>query len=73
MHTEILDLTMQNVSPTILMIIWHKSYQMNLKNESKNKVALAVEISICFRAEPDNQYIYPYIPVLTYKSWFLGL
>ena len=26
----------------------------------KNKVALAVELSICFRAEPDDQYIHQY-------------
>ena len=48
-HTEILDLTMQKVSQDILMIICHKSYHiLYLKNERKNKVALAVELSIMF-------------------------
>ena len=38
----------------------------------KNKIALAVELSICFRAESDKQYIHLYIPVLSCKSWFPG-
>ena len=36
----------------------------------KYKAVLAVEHSICLRAEPDNQYIHLIIPVLSYKSWF---
>ena len=36
----------------------------------KNKVALAVERNICFRAEPDDQYMHLYITVLSYKSGF---
>ena len=62
---ESLDLTMQKVSLDILMIIWHNSYQIIYLFEKceKNKVALAVKLSICFRAEPDNQYIHLYIPV----------
>ena len=67
--------TIQIVSLDSLTIIWHKSYQniyLFEKREEKNKIALAVELSICFRAEPDNHYIHLYITVLSYKSGFPG-
>ena len=47
-RTDIFDLTMQKISPDILMINWHKSYQiiyLFCKMRGKNKVSLAVELS----------------------------
>ena len=55
--------TIQIVSLDNLTIIWHNSYQniyLFEKREEKDKVALAVELSICFRAEPDT-IVFTYI------------